>query len=104
MRDDKPTPEHVSRFVEELVECGVQLTSILDHMYRHENRDPEVPPPPEVLRDLVASTLAPALRGRRTEVQRATSLLLKTSKTIEREIFLVEPERPNGAGGDSSMN
>ncbi len=104
MKDNKPTPEHISRYVEELVECGVQLTTVLDHMYRHENPDPDVPPPPEVLRDLVAATLAPALRGRRTEVQRATSLLLKTSKTIEREIFLVEPEHRNGAGGEPSMN
>lgn len=104
MRDAKPTPEHITRYVEELVECGVQLTTILDHMYRHENPDPEIPPPPDVLRELIASTLAPALRGRRMEVQRATSLLLKTSKTIEREIFLVEPGRLNGTGDEPSMN
>jgi hypothetical protein len=102
--NEKPIPEHITRFVEELVECGVQLTSILDHMYRHENPDPDVPAPPLVLRDLIASTLAPGLRGRRSEVQRATSLLQKTSKTIEREIFLVNPERLNGADGSPSMN
>jgi hypothetical protein len=89
---DKPAPEHINRFVEELVECGVQLASMLEHMYRFDTDDPERPRPPQVLRKLVAETIAPALKGRRQDVQRATSLLLRTSKTIEREIYLVNPE------------
>ena len=95
--NDTPPPEHVKRYVEELVECGVQLASILDHMYRFESADPDVPPPPEVLRDLLAAILAPAVRGQRAEVRRTTALLRRTSKTIEREILLVAPGGLDGA-------
>ncbi len=89
--NDKPAPRHVTRFVEELVECGVQLARMLDHMYLHESDDPEIPPPPEVLRDLVAKTLEPSLKRRKRDIYTATSLLLETGRTIEREIFLFEP-------------
>jgi len=102
--NDKPAPEHVNRYVEELVECGVQLAGILDHMYRHENPDPSVPRPPQVLRKLIAETLAPALKGRREDVERATSLILRTSKTLEREIYLVEPEPMNGIPTDETLH
>ena len=44
--NEKPAPRHVTRFVEELVECGVQLARMLDHMYLHESPDPDIPPPP----------------------------------------------------------
>ena len=54
-----PPPGTVTRFVEELVECGVQLARMLDHMYLHESPDPDIPPPPDVLRDLVAKTIEP---------------------------------------------
>ena len=84
--NDKPAPRHVTRFVEELIECGVQLARMLDHMYLHETDDPEIPPPPEVLRDLVAKTLEPSLKRRKRDIYTATSLLLETGRTIEREI------------------
>lgn len=88
---DKPGPEHINRFVEELVECGVQLGSILDHMYRHESEFPGAPPPPIVLRNLVAGKLAPGLKGQKKAVQKATTLLQQASETIARDIFVVEP-------------
>lgn len=104
MNDIPSPPEHIKRYVEELVECGVQLASILEHMYRFPNPDPDVPPPPEVLRDLLAATLVPAFRGQRAEVRRTTSLLRRTSKTIEREIFLVAPGGLDGPDAPPSMN
>ena len=96
--NDKPAPRHVTRFVEELVECGVQLARMLDHMYLHETDDPEIPPPPEVLRDLVAKTLEPSLKRRKRDIYTATALLLETGRTIEREIFL------RRAGRDSTTS
>ena len=80
------------RFVEELFECGVQLARMLDHMYLHENPDPDIPPPPEVLRDLVAKTIEPGVGRRKRDLYAATSLLLETGRTIERELFLVDVE------------
>ena len=77
--------------MEELVECGVQLARMLDHMYLHESSDPEVPAPPIVLRELVAKTIEPDVKRRKRDLQTATGLLLETSRTIERELFLVEP-------------
>jgi hypothetical protein len=88
---EKPAPRHVTRFVEELVECGVQLARMLDHMYLHETSDPDIPPPPIVLRELVAKTIEPDVKRRKRDLQAATGLLLETSRTIERELFLVEP-------------
>jgi hypothetical protein len=89
--NEKPAPRHVTRFVEELVECGVQLTRMLDHMYLHESTDPTVPPPPEVLCELVAKTIEKDIGRRKCDVYTATGLLLDTSRTIERELFLVDP-------------
>ena len=89
--NEKPAPRHVTRFVEELVECGVQLARMLDHMYLHESPDPDIPPPPEVLRDLVAKTIEPDVSRRKRDLYTATGLLLETSRTIERELFLVDP-------------
>jgi hypothetical protein len=89
---ETPPPHHLSRYVEELVECGVQLAEILDHMYRYPHSAPDAPPPPEVLRDLVAKTLAPKLGRRKRDVHTATALLLETSETISQEIFLVNPD------------
>lgn len=91
MNQQKPPPRHLARYVEELVEVGVQLARILDHMYRHP--DPDAGPPPIVLRDLVTGTLAPHLARRKGELHAATSVLLKTGETIENEIFLVDPEQ-----------
>ena len=53
--------------------------------------DPDIPPPPEVLRDLVAKTIEPDVSRRKRDLYTATGLLLETSRTIERELFLVEP-------------
>ena len=89
--NEKPAPRHVTRFVEELVECGVQLARMLDHMYLNESPDPDIPPPPEVLRDLVAKTIEKDVGRRKRDVYTATGLLLETSRTIERELFLVDP-------------
>ena len=89
--NEKPAPRHVTRFVEELVECGVQLARMLDHMYLHESPDPDTPFPPWVLRDLVAKTIEPDVASRKRDLYTATGLLLETSKTIERELFLVDP-------------
>jgi hypothetical protein len=89
--NEKPAPRHVTRFVEELVECGVQLARMLDHMYLHESPDPDIPPPPEVLRDLVAKIIEPNVASRKRDLHTATGLLLETGRTIERELFLVEP-------------
>lgn len=88
---EKPAPRHVTRFVEELVECGVQLARMLDHMYLHESPNPDIPPPPEVLRDLVAKTIEPDVGRRKRDLYTATGLLLETSRTIERELFLIDP-------------
>ncbi len=89
--NEKPAPRHVTRFVEELVECGVQLARMLDHMYLNETDDPDIPPPPEVLRDLVAQTIEKDVGRRKRDLYTATALLLQTSRTIERELFLVDP-------------
>jgi hypothetical protein len=64
---------------------------MLDHMYLHETDNPDVPPPPLVLRELVAKTIEPDVKRRKRDLQTATGLLLETSRTIERELFLVEP-------------
>ena len=87
---ENPAPRHVTRFVEELIECGVQLARMLDHMYLHETDDPDISPPPEVLRDLVAKTIEPSLKRRKRDLYTATALLLETGRTIERELFLVD--------------
>ncbi len=94
--NEKPAPRHVTRFVEELVECGVQLARMLDHMYIHETNDPEIPPAPEVLRDLVAKTIEPSVKRRKHDLYTATALLLETGRTIERELFLVDIEALKG--------
>ncbi len=95
--DEQSPPTPVSRYVEELVECGVQLAAILDHMLRHQNPDPSVPRPPEVLRDLVAEVLAPRIGDRTDDIELATGLLTETSETIGRELFLVEHEGRDGS-------
>ncbi|MDQ3729890.1 MAG: hypothetical protein M3355_09920 [Actinomycetota bacterium] len=77
--------------MEELVECGVQLARMLDHMYLNESTDPDIPRPPEVLRDLVAKTIEKDVGRRKRDVYTATGLLLETRRTIERELFLVDP-------------
>ncbi len=64
---------------------------MLDHMYLHESPDPDIPPPPVVLRDLVAKTIEPDVSRRKRDLYTATGLLLETSRTIERELFLVDP-------------
>jgi len=90
--NEKPAPRHVTRFVEELIECGVQLARMLDHMYLHESPDPDTPFPPWVLRDLVAKTIEPDVASRKRDLYAATALLLETGRTIEREIFIVDPD------------
>ncbi len=90
--NEKPAPAHLLKYVEEMVEVGVQLATMLDHMYRHPSpHDPAKPPPPEILRDLVAKTLEPRFGARKREIQRATDILSRTNTTISDEIYLVEP-------------
>lgn len=90
--NEKPAPAHLQKYVEEMVEVGVQLAQMLDHMYRYPSpHDPAKPPPPEILRDLVAKTLEPRFGARKKEIQRATDILRRTSMTISDEIYLVEP-------------
>jgi hypothetical protein len=93
---EQTTPPEVRRYVESLLDCGMQLATILDHMYRFENPDPDVPPPPEVLRKLLTDTLAPHLAARTTDLKRARRVLDTTAKAIEDEIFLVDPDYLTG--------
>jgi hypothetical protein len=91
--NDKPAPQYLREYVEEMVEVGVQLATMLDHMYRTQLLTPGASeaPPPEVLRDLVAKTLQHRFRTSKREIQRATTLLRLSSRTIADEIILVEP-------------
>ena len=76
-----PHPNTCTNYVQEMVECGVQLTQMLEHMYRFRatNPDSAATRRPEVLRDLVASTFQPSFRTSKREVERATDLLRVTS-------------------------
>jgi hypothetical protein len=95
-------PQHLRDYVQEMVEVGVQLATMLDHMYRFQlqNPDSNPTPPPEVLRDLVAKTLGRHFRTSKKEVQRATNLLRLSSRTIADEIFLFVPDEPDEWDGD----
>lgn len=99
--NEKPPSKHVHRFAEELVECTMQLSAILDHMYRHESEFPDAPPPPVVLANLVAGTIAHHNLPE-SQLKTARKALTKTSRLIESDIFLVDPEAMNGA--DPSLN
>jgi len=92
--NDKPAPQHLRNYVQEMVEVGVQLTQMLEHMYRFQATNPDSSgnPPPEVLRDLVAATLQRSFRTSKREVERATNLLRLASTTIAEEFLLVDPE------------
>jgi hypothetical protein len=94
--NDKHIPAHVQRYLEELIGCAVQLSTILDHMYLNHNPDPSIPPPAEVLRDLVGVPLGEELEGRKQDIRVAASIVRATSETIEREIYLVAPETEQG--------
>lgn len=91
---EKPAPQHLRDYVQEMVEVGVQLNQMLEHMYRFQatNPDSSGSPPPEVLRDLVATTLQRSFRTSKREVERATNLLRLASTTIAKKFLLVDPE------------
>ncbi len=98
--NDQPAPKHVHRYAEELVECTMQLGAILDHMYRHESEFPDAPPPPVVLCNLLAGSIAFADAIPEAQLKTARKALAKTSKVIERDVFLVDPAATNGADPD----
>ena len=102
--NQKPSPKHVRRYAEELIESAVQLGAILDHMYRHENPGSGVPPPPVVLVNLVADTIANQGAIPDSQVKTARKALTKTIDLIEHEIFLVDPPGKNGAPADPTLN
>ena len=91
--NETQAPQHFRDYVQEMVEVGVQLSTMLDHMYRSQlrNAGSSGQPPPEVLRDVVAKTLQRRFRTSKREIQRATDLLRLTGKTIAEELVLVEP-------------
>ncbi len=86
-------PQHLRDYVQEMVEVGVQLSTMLGHMYRFQatNEHSSGGPPPEILRDLVAKTLQRRFRASKRDVQRATDLLRLSGRTIADELVLVEP-------------
>ena len=87
-----------------MVEVGVQLTTMLEHMYRFRLQNPGASEaaPPEVLRELVAKTLQRRFRTSKKEIQRATTLLRLSSRTIADELILVEPGAFDDLGEDDS--
>ncbi len=91
--NETQAPQHIRDLVQEMVEVGVQLTTMLDHMYRFQLQDADSShePPPEILRDLVARTLQRRFRTSKREIQRATDILRLIGKTIADELILVEP-------------
>ena len=97
--NETPAPQHLRDYVEEMVEIGVQLATMLDHMYRFQLQNPRSSgePPPEVLRELVAETLQRRFRTSKKEIQRATTLLRLSSRTIADELILIEPGAPGDA-------
>jgi hypothetical protein len=99
---EKPAPKHVRRYSEELLACAMQLAEILDHMYRHESEFPDAPPPPVVLCNLLAGTIAHDGTVPASQLKAARKALAKTSVLIERDIFLFEP--PPGMNGAPELN
>lgn len=102
--NEKPPPKHVRRYAEELIESAMQLGAILDHMYRHESDFPDAPPPPVVLVNLVADTIAQQGAIPDSQLKTARKALSQTTDLIEHEIFLVEPPGMNGTPAGPSLN
>ena len=102
--NEKPPPKHVRRYAEELIESAMQLGAILDHMYRHESDFPDAPPPPVVLVNLVADTIAHQGAIPDSQLKTARKALSKTTDLIEHEIFLVDPPGMNGTPAGPSLN
>lgn len=92
--NETSAPQHIRDFVQGMVEVGVQLSTMLEHMYHFQatNADANGTPPPEVLRDLVAKTLQSRFRASRRDIQRSTHLLRLSSRTIADELVLVDPD------------
>jgi hypothetical protein len=102
--NDKPAPKHVRRYAEELVESAMQISAILDHMYRHESDFPDAPPPPVVLANLIAGSIVSASNLPDSQLKAARKALGKTTDLIEEEIILFDPPGPNGVPADPSLN
>lgn len=100
----KPPLKHVRRYAEELIESAMQLSAILDHMYRHESDFPDAPPPPLVLVSLVADTIAHQAAIPDSQLKSARKTLSKTTDLIEHEIFLVDPPGMNGTPAGPNLN
>lgn len=91
----------IDDFVNALLEATGQLSQIAEHMVAYSEAglsSPDALPPAEVLRSLLAETLAVARPGfAPVDVRRAALVLKRTVRTIEREIYLVANDESDGA-------
>jgi hypothetical protein len=81
---------------EALLDLAGVSAQMLMHMARWQDRSsPEAPPPEQVFRELLSTTLAPVLESQPPEaVDVVRRVLVRWVETIESEILLVEPSRP----------
>ncbi|HEX6115944.1 MAG TPA: hypothetical protein VFY99_02520 [Solirubrobacterales bacterium] len=104
MNESRSTPD-IDELADALLEATGQLCHIADHMVSAAEAGlsaPDAPPPSEVLRKLLAETLANARPGfAKVDVRRTAVVLRRTVRTIEREIYLVPADAPreNGSAG-----
>ena len=95
-RTSKP---ELDGFIGVLLEATAQLSQIADHMCAYRDAGlsaPDAPPPAEVIRRLLGETLAPELNRREADLRCTTAILETTVQTIEREIYLIAIDAPDG--------
>jgi len=95
-RPTAPVPSPAEPLVRELVPVAGQLHAVLAHMEQfaaHAPPDACAPPIPDVLAGLLEGILTPLARGRGDEVAAAGALLREVGAAIERELYLVNPDR-----------
>jgi hypothetical protein len=96
LRPTSPIPSPAAPLVAALVPVASQLHAVLAHMERCSEEAPpdaSVPPVPEVLAGLLETVLGPLAKRCSREAETAAWLLGEVAEQIERELFLVTPDR-----------
>ena len=95
-RSSRAVPSPAAPLVRELVPVAGQLHMVLAHMEQcsAEGRSAaDAPPIPDVLAALLDDVLGPLARRRPEDVAAATRVLRAVGEAIERDLFLVTPDR-----------
>ena len=96
LRPFSPVPSPAAPLVAALVPVACRLHAVLAHMERFSEEaapDASLPPVPDVLAGLLDGVLGPLAKGCPREAETAAWLLGEIGGQIERELFLVAPDR-----------